>query len=196
MSHTAAAYDPLPGVYTKLNRQQIPISAIAASVTPVFTLINGMPIGSDVNNRIGRSIFMKYFEIRGFIYQQTVPASSTFELVRLSLVYDTQPTGVTPIGTDIYNSNVVSALYAYNSAPRFRILKEWFLSIGTITTPGSKSPGTCVVNDYVPLDLAAQYNGTGTTITSIASGALFFVYNAQTGNCIVDLNIATYYYDV
>jgi len=183
--------DTLPGVLTKLNRGNNTIFTSPAAATAVFSNVTNFALGTDIASRIGRLIRLKLFEIRAIVYQATVPATATHDVIRMALIYDFQPTGVVPVVTDVYISALTSSLYAYNSSPRFRIIREWFMCIGTITTPGTSSPSVSLLTDTVNIDLDTVYSTTAFPVT----GALYFMYSSATGNSVLDCNVATYYED-
>jgi len=157
--------------------------------------INSIGQGTASSQRVGRVIRMTGIEIRGIMYQALVPATAPFDIVRFSLVYDKQPTGALPVVTDIFTNTLISGCYQYDSFPRFQVIREWFLSIGTITNSGTTSPPVAFLNDYVELDHRTTYRSTAGSIPNVSRGALYLVYDCQTANCVLDFVLPIYWKD-
>jgi len=193
--HGVKINDMLPGVLTTLNRGLSTLFASPAAATTTFTTLTGINVGTDTNNRIGNEIFIKFVEIRAMSYLATTPAPQIFDVVRIALIYDYQPTGALPVVTDVYGSALVSALYAYNSSPRFKVLREWFFCHGTVTTGGVSSPPVSFLTDFVEINLPTVFKGPTGTIANQSTGALYYAYTSATGSSVIDAQIAFYYED-
>lgn len=185
--------DTLPGVHTSYKRGIFSVTT-TAPVVPAITLINGFSTGVDAPNRIGRQVQLKFMEFR--IYAIGT-ATSLSDVVRVSLIFDLQPSSAIPAITDIYQNTSIQSLMSYNSAPRFRVIKEWFLLLGGLTSPltGTISPLNLLHTEVVPLDIPTEYQGTGGSITDISRGALYLAYQSANGSAVIGYQAAVYFDD-
>jgi len=149
-------------------------------------LMNGMPEGTAVNERVGRQITVKSIELRGYF---VCIASTTQRVIRVAVVYDRSPNGVMPTYTDIFRpqtgallTNLSLPVYPpnLNNRARFDILYDC-----QHTTSGGSSSTT---NTYpsphfdIKIDavLGTVYMGSGALIGSIQGGALYIVFADST----------------
>lgn len=185
--------DTLPGVHTSYKRGIFSVTT-TAPVVPAITLINGFSTGVDAPNRIGRQVQLKFMEFR--IYAIGT-ATSLSDVVRVSLIFDLQPSSAIPAITDIYQNTSIQSLMSYNSAPRFRVIKEWFLLLGGLTSllTGTISPLNLLHTEVVPLDIPTEYQGTGGSITDISRGALYLAYQSANGSAVIGYQAAVYFDD-
>jgi len=170
------------GIEKKFIDSTQPIAALAGSA---ILLMNGSATGDDFNNRNGREIKMKslYLRITG---ANTVDQESC---VRVMLVYDKQPNGNTPAITDVLVSADVNAANNLNNKERFITISD---KVYTCSTAAKRS---WLTKKYKRLDTSTQYSGTGATVASIATGALFLILipqnlqnGASTGNYTIGYN--------
>jgi len=185
--------DTLPGVLTSHKRAVFTVSTVAPT-TPAITVINGIAQGTDSNQRIGRQLQMKFMEFRIYCLGT---ATSLSDVVRLSLILDLSPLASVPAFTEIYLNTSIQSLLAYNSAPRFRVIKEWFFLLGGLTSPltGTISPLNLLHTDVIPLDVTTDYKGTGSNLSDISRGALYLAYQSANGSAVIAYQAAIYYSD-
>jgi len=143
--------------------------AIAALAGSAILLMNGVAIGDDYNNRNGREIKMKsiYMRMTG---ANLVDQESS---IRVMLVYDKQPNGAAPAITDILTSADVNAPNNLNNKERFITISD---KVYTASTAAKRS---WICKKYKRLDTSVQYSGTGATIASIATGAVWLILIPQ-----------------
>jgi len=192
----------LPGIHKYTKRALWTLLTNPAALTMGLQFLNTLPQGTDWTQRIGRMITCKSLEIRIFIYHDDIPASSTVDVMRITLVYDRQPVvgGTNVVNTDVYANASITSLYNANNKHRFIILREWIFPVGTVigalSTPAIGTPSMAWLTDIVDLqDLPTVYNGTTSVINQITTGNLFLMYYSLTGNSILDLNVYFYFED-
>lgn len=148
-------------------------------------LLNGAAQGDDFTQRQGRQIRIKSVQIMGYIEPNGNNAS---QFARFLLVWDNAPNGVVAGITDILTSADAEAFINLNNQARFTILRDFKQVLGffsqSATTAVSQAPGCATLDMYVPLDSVVQFLGTGATIASIQSGALYAVCATNAGNTV------------
>jgi len=191
----------LPGVHKYAKRALWTVLTNPAALTLGIQLLNTIAAGSEWNQRVGRQIINKSLEIRIFIYHDDIPASSTVDVIRMTLVYDRQPViGTTPVVTDVYATASITSMYNMNNCQRFLILREWIFPVGTVigalTTPAIGTPSMGWLTDVVDLrDLPTVYNSNTSVINQISTGNLFIMYYSLTGNSILEFATNFYFED-
>lgn len=154
----------------------------AFSTTAVLTLVNGVALGSDNFNRIGRKVFMKSLQVRGSIRPSTTPTVS--EYMRCFVVYDRQTNGAAPAYADIMSMTTSAGATSATSESlpneanknRFVILKDYQFDFSG--TPGNNmtTNDTQVINWFIPLkNCVTHYLGTTAAVGSMTTGSLYFV---------------------
>lgn len=150
--------------------------------TPVLTLINGMALGSDNFNRIGRKVFMKSIQVRGSIRPSLT--TTLAEYMRIALVYDRQPNGAAPAYADIFQmttqagatSSTSESLPNEANKNRFSIIKDFQYDYPGNVGPNQNTSPSQVINWFIPLkDSVTHYLGTTAAVASITTGSLYFV---------------------
>lgn len=166
--------------------------AVAALGAAGIILVNGVATGTDYNNRIGRETAMKsiYLRLTG---SNTVDQTAA---LRIMLVYDKQPNGVLPAITDVLTAADILSPNNLNNKDRFITLSDQDKQISTAGDRGF----THVV--YKKVGLPCQFSGTGATIASISTGAVYIILipiltssGAVTGNFAVGYNVRTRFTD-
>lgn len=167
------------------------------STTASFTLLNGVPAGTDIWNRTGRKIMLKSIQVRGTI----LPTSTSVTCDRMMLIYDKQWNGATPVAADVLtsaNSTGVSAtaldFLNLTNRERFIVIRDahWpNTSAQSAADPLSDQSKTSF-DWFVDLrGLPTIFTVTGgVTAASIQTGALFlFFFSTSVTGAIV--NFAT-----
>lgn len=159
------------------------------------TLLNPIGTGTDFYQRVGRKVKLSSILFKGHVALQSpgtgASGSSESYPIRVALVYDDQPNGgSTPVVSDIFQSVDSSGSAAsaspytplnLNNRDRFTVLKDWTMCLKPITnlgTTGSYGDGMHAVRNlsfYKRLNLDAIFNGTGAGLSTIQTGALYFV---------------------
>jgi len=168
------------------------ISALIATTTTNADIIclNLVQQGAGSWNRVGRKTHLKSVRIKGTIYINTVAAAAFISnaVIRLALVWDKQPTGVTPVFSDIFGttdqtgteaSNVL-APPRYDNMDRFKVIRDWLYDCNTLNQALSTDTARryISIDEYVKLpNLESVYSGQSSpmTIADVSSGALYLV---------------------
>jgi len=145
--------------------------------TGTVTLLNGVAVGTDFTDRVGRKILMKSLFIRGCI--GPVDNDTADNASRLLIVYDMQANGVAPAITDVLKSSSPYAQLNLNNRDRFKVLvdKLWNCgkSINTATQAVSNSPTVYSWKRYIRMSREVLFQGTAATVASIATGSVYLI---------------------
>ena len=168
---------------------QISVSTVNPN-TGNITLLNGVATGTDYTNRIGRKIVMKSLLLR-LIMQPTSGASvdaTTGDFVRIMIVLDTQPNGVTATIADVLNNANVYEPLNLNNRDRFKMIVDKCISFSPYTLDSSGklatgSPTNKCIKIYKKMNTEVIFNGTGSTIGSIQTGALLILQLSNNQRC-------------
>lgn len=143
-------------------------------------LITTIAQGSDNTERIGRKITNKALQY-DIAYANgttdlgnTTPWPENYAAAKFAIVWDKQPNGALATWADVYNTttNVVTPMCFknYNNIDRFDILAVEDITI-CVSGPNAERRSR-----YIPLSLETRFDGTGSTVADIQSGALIIVY--------------------
>jgi len=161
-------------------------------------LLNGISPGSGSWNRIGRKVKLRSLRCKGTVFfrQEAAGAGANSNSVRISVVWDKQPSGAaipnfdtifggtdqTGAESSTYRSNV-----RYDNTQRFTVLKD-------MTTSEDFYLALTLQSKMVPFDFFINlkkaetvYSGQTSpcTIADISTGALYFIARAQVNNANV-----------
>lgn len=147
-------------------------------------LLNGLLLGTEMYQRIGRKVNVKSINIRCWVTKvaaQTVVA----DFFRFALIWDEQPTGALPAFADIWqtidNAGTTAANIQghanINNTARFRILRSHDMTVDTYTANVPYDNKVVTNWDWnVKMNTITQYNAGSTgAVTDIATGALYMV---------------------
>lgn len=146
------------------------ISAGVYDTTGSVILINGIAQGTDFNTRIGRKFQMKSLLLRFSV--QRGSTATTAALARWMIVYDKQANAVAPAVTDILVTANAAAFNNLSNRDRFIVIYDKILVIGGTT---GNDNSLMYQKKYRKMKMEVTNGGTGNTIGSIATGALFLV---------------------
>jgi len=153
-------------------------------------------------NRIGRKMKMMSIRLKGGFQSNTAPTDATSpqysQLVRMTLVYDRQPTGAAPIFSTIFGttdqagSELVGfeSPVRYDNTARFKVIRDWMIDLrpfGVATVGGQVVWTKCEFDEYVKLGgLETVFGGQSNpcTVADIANGALFLVVRRDANNAL------------
>lgn len=114
--------------------------------------------GTGVSERIGQKIKSKYMTVRGSI-QMNNSAVDPDQVVRISLLEDTESDGLTPGYSDIYSTTGTAltpyAPQSFTNHGRFKILRTKTLTVQR------NGESVKAFKMYVPLNKVLYYDGTG-----------------------------------
>lgn len=153
------------------------LSSLAVDTTGSVTLINVIPQGVTVNQRIGKKALLKSVQIRGSFTPNSV---ANINKCALMLVYDSQSNGAAiPAVTDILTAATSNVFTNNDNTHRFTILRRYDCLLQSSITVGvgvSELP-SAIVEDFIKLDKEIEWNisaATGVQAT-IQKGALYVV---------------------
>jgi len=141
-------------------------------------LINVIPQGATVNNRIGKKCMLQSVQIHGFFFPGT---TAVINNMGAWLVLDRQSNGAAlPAITDILVSANTNDFANDAKAPRFKILRRWdcVMSGDTAGTDGPPNDlPNANLNDYIKLKYIMEFNTSAATgvQATIEKGALYIV---------------------
>lgn len=167
----------------KVRDVNVPTNITAgASTFALGSLVNGLSLGNDYDNRIGRKVLWKKIFIR---YTGFLTAGSANK-VRLLVVYDKQTNGVAPAITDILLAD------AFNS-PNNLNNRDRFLTIIDEITENAGTGDSCIAGTITrKIGLETIFNaGTAGTVADITSGSIhvFICGTGSTGAVDFDMRI-------
>jgi len=151
--------------------------ASVADTTGAIVLLNGAALGDDATDREGRQTYATSVHIQGILTPTDTTNNDT--LCRMLLVWDKAPNGVAPTFGELMTAADPVMQLNLNNRARFTVLadKRWALGARDLATAGNKvasGQASHVVNIFRKLkNLKTQWMGTGATIASIQSGALY-----------------------
>lgn len=157
-------------------------------------LLNAVPQGTSVKERVGKKILLKSFQMRGFA-RNFPSAGSTNNFAML--VYDKRPQGSLPSLGDILDSGISEIDCQMNNdnySGRFVILKRWAFALNGNGGTGPLATGVALpasvncwlnitsttnknMDDYVDLKMrpTVYKSGGGGGIGDIEEGALYLI---------------------
>ena len=156
-------------------------AAYPLDTTGSITLLNIVPQGASISQRVGKKIQLKSLQCRGYAYQGT---TALINDIAYMVVYDKRPCGSMPAITDILESVSPAAFNNTQNEGRFRVLKRVdFAMTGNTATAGQQTETSVVSMDFF-LDLKGlpttfKAAGTG-AIADQEDGALYFVTVGRT----------------
>lgn len=175
------------------------------NTTGSVTLLNAVPQGAAVTQRVGKKIVMKGLQARGTMYGDN---TAIYNDVAFMIVYDKRPTGALPTITDILVSAGPQSMNNDANAGRFRIVKRVDeILIGNASTTGAVANALTEASikscdwwlDLKGLPVVYKAAGTG-AIGDIEQGALYLVtiggQVAGTADATLDVSFRLRFLDV
>lgn len=169
-------------------------AALQVTATPPagsLVLINSIAAGDDINNRDGREVMLKSFEVRGIIYEAAGAAAHAASLGRILVVYDNQPNGAAPANIDILSDTAATAISDTNPAgvlfmnlnnrKRFKVLAAEDYSFGTVGASNVETEAAYPVSIYRKCNLPCVFSSSSSGIGAITTGALYVFLVGTTG---------------
>lgn len=161
--------------------------------------LNLIQQGAGSFNRVGRKAHLKSVRCRGIIQSKYKPNPVTGDVkgtsVRLTLVWDKQPSGILPTYGEIFGctnqAGVESSGFTdsvrYDNMDRFSVIKDVVISLNPIAAnfavgTSNFNVQNCEFDFYVPLKgRETVFSGSSVpmTIADISTGALYFVSRAS-----------------
>jgi hypothetical protein len=136
------------------------------SSTPYVTLMNGIYLGTEIYNRIGRKAHMHSIKINAGFFPTTHTAAN--DSIRIALVYDRQTTtgGAYPSYSDIFtstdelgNTSAVGPWELTNATnfERFTVLRDWHFNFPVLSSSGTAVNNSSSITDYKHCTLINEY---------------------------------------
>jgi hypothetical protein len=150
--------------------------ALAGGAT--IQLLNGLNLGTDESNRIGRQITMKTVQLRGVVYAANTTVGQG--AIRTIIVLDQEVPQSSSIGqtmliTDFLVSDGLSNQLNLNNRKRFKVLMDRVDELSGCTV-NTGNPQTQVFNFYKKIDLTAEFNANSNgTITDFTKNAIYLI---------------------
>lgn len=133
---------------------------------------------------------MKSLLFRAVLYPSTSASAVFGNTIRLLLIYDCQTNAATPAITDFFAGGVYLEAMNLTNRDRFKVIKDWFVPVEATVYTGAAltagSPKEHMVKVFKKMSMEEIFGGTGATVGSIQTGALFLVAIAQTANWNMD----------
>jgi len=162
--------------------------------TGTITLINVIPQGTTVNQRVGKKCLLQSVRIQGFFQPN---AAAVYNNVGAYLVLDRQSNGAAiPAITDILVSVNTNDYPNDAKRGRYKILRRWDNLIGGSTTSAGITLSDMKaqnVNDFIKMNYVMEFNTSATTgvQATIEKGALYVV---TVGSAAAGTTAATFQY--
>lgn len=176
------------------------LASHAADTTGDIDLVATIPQGSSVNERIGKKVQYKSFQVRGHCINN---ADATSNDISWMLVYDRRPTGSLPSITDVLVSANQSSFLNDANSGRFKILarKDYALVGNSSNVLNLQENSNMVINEYVKCKLPVSFKAAGTgAIADYEMGAVYLITvgntAAGTGAAAVVVGVRTRFVDV
>lgn len=144
-------------------------------------LINAVPNGTGVTQRIGKKISLKSVQLRCYVRSDgpTFVAGHGY----VAIVYDRRPQGTLPGRDSIYNGFDPVSMSNDQWSGRFKILKRWDFDVsGNIASVANvKENSVEVFNEYVSTKGLVTISKTGGTgaIGDLEQGALYLIFGSD-----------------
>lgn len=143
------------------------------------TLISGCATGTDYTERIGRRTNITAIQLRGRMQVDTTASSTVPQVGRVMIVEDMQCNGTIAAITDILQTANVHSFNNLNNRERFKIHHDQLFEFGVFSQTATQSYADNLMHHfevYKPVNIPVVYEGTGNTIGSISSGAIYLVF--------------------
>lgn len=158
-----------------------------------FVLLNGLQLGTDISNRVGRKIIIKSILSRMATLPLTTASSAGGDLARVIIFQDMQSNGAAPANTDLLQTASYASPLSLANRDRFKILFDHtFTTAATVYTAGALTAGDprptakkLYKKCFIETIFNANNNG---NITDIASGSLYMFAISQGGAIRLEYN--------
>jgi len=172
------------GLYNRRGREELKVIDTTLTTTNVgtggtFFLLNGINQGSDYTQRIGRKVILKSLLLRATCLPNTSSSTPAGDVIRFLVVYDCQTNSATPAIGDVLQNSSINDPMNLNNRDRFKIVADKFVTLNACTYVATAltvgAPQTKQVKLYKKMNLEMIFSGTGATVGSIGTGALFLI---------------------
>lgn len=156
------------------------------------TLLNGITQGVQDVHRVANQIKMVSIAIKGSIRNLATGAAIVTGPLRTMIIYDRQGNGVVPTAAQLFDETNAQYMFAScicdSSKRRFQVIYDRLHAPGGHGFVGTKAilEQWGIVNIKCKLGLETQFNGTGSTIGDVTTGALYLVVVTDTDHWVTD----------
>lgn len=171
-------------------------------------LINGLLLGTERYNRIGRRAQAKRISIRCFVYTSAAAPAVIDDVFRFAVVYDEQPSTIAALTNTTFWQQVTQSgststnMLSFNNrdnSMRYKTLRSHFVQINAEAQAQETYKERILWEWDIPCDKITQYNAGNTgTISDITTGALYIIgwgNNSPVAQWSVDYSIRYKYTD-
>lgn len=150
------------------------------SYTASPLLLNGIGIGNDYDNRIGRQVHFKSIQMKLMLhpYDSTYLAYEGFS-IRILVVLDKQSNGALPALTDVMSLGLTIlnpvSLTNLNTRNRFQVLVDEVMDMPLCSISNNMYGGYTnypILDLYRPLSITTTYSGSTSAISDIATNSI------------------------
>lgn len=138
------------------------------------TLLNGIAVGTDVDERTGRTIVLRNLMCRWNLFYE--PSLTVIPYIfTVAIVRDSQPQSSAPNWTDVFAVADPNSFLNVNNSGRFRVVYRKTGEIGPDqpATSYSRAPH----GEYIKtLNDKVRYDGTGATVSDLSTNAYWLMY--------------------
>lgn len=150
------------------------LEAQAVDTTGSLHLLNGLIIGSDTNERTGRRIHIHRIEYRISCYSTLTTGQG--QCHRFVIVQDYMTRGAALSWTSVFESTDMHALREAHSYPRYKILMDRLIPLGSGLTNASGGQRIKFVKGAKNVDIFVDYMaGDAGTVADILKNSLYFM---------------------
>lgn len=149
-------------------------ASMNCDTTGDVALLNGMAIGTDVDQRVGRTVLMKslYIRLNGY----STVSTGVRQAHRIVVFYDRQNNGGTPAITDVLKTAHYLSMRNLNNRKRFKIIWDWLLPVSSAVGTAPADLSQYCITKYRKLRHPVEFNdGGGNNAADINTGALFIL---------------------
>lgn len=171
----------------------LPITTFPVDTTGKVQLINGLVVGANAFQRIGRKISLLSVRMTGYIQWAQAGTTPSTEYLRVALVYDKQPDGVSPTWAQVFTTvdsggtatSTSTAQPNLDNKDRFIILRDMRYKADFVTAnaggppliqPSAQTECKWVFDEFIRLKgIPTQYSATSNTgtVSDVQTGGLF-----------------------
>lgn len=177
------------------------------NTTTSVVLLNGLTIGANAYQRIGRKVLNKSIHVRGDVSWFQAGSAAT-DFMRILLVYDKQSDGAAPTFAQVIQSvaagggtaSGAAEFFNLDNVDRFVVLRDFKYKVDTggagstlVQTGGAQTECKWIIDEHVKADLPTIYSATSNagTVADILSGGIFLL-----GSGLLTAANASYQYNV
>lgn len=150
----------------------LPIGPVPVNTTGSVTLLNGLGLGTDINQRVGREVVIKSIQIRGHSY--VTATTGTDQVHRIIIFVDKQVNAAAPTTATLLGSGFgIYTMKSLENRKRFKILYDRCVQLNTSTEPGAQKTFEYFKKVHIPVTFNAGNTG---LVGDIVTGGIFMCF--------------------